>query len=420
MKLVRILLALAASVVLTASTARAQTAGRLTLHELVESAVANNPEIAAARARVDAASRRPEQERSLPDPTISAGWASVGRPFPGAGLGDEPMANVGVMVTQEIPYPGKRQLRADIAAREADAARRELDAVRLEVIARVKQAYYRLAYTAAAQDVLGRNRQLLDTLLEVSEARYGVGTAAQQDVFKGQAELTVLALQDERLRQERSTREAEINALLNRAPLAPVGAPEDLEYVPFVASLQSLLEQARANAPVLLRGRSTVAAAELGVDAARRDYKPDFAVSGGYYNQGAMPDTYEFRFDVVVPLQRPRRAAAVSEQASRLSAARLALDASSRALEARIQEDYQAAASSSRVARLYRDTLLPQVRLALESSLSSYRTGAVEFLSVLTNFTALLANELRYYEELAAFHVAASRIEELTGTPLAH
>jgi outer membrane protein, heavy metal efflux system len=393
---------------------------RISLAALIDEAMSNSPEIAAARHRLDAAEQRPAQAGSLPDPMVSASWASVGRPFPGAGLGEEPMANIGVMVRQDIPYPGKRGLRAAIAERETDAERQQLEAARLSVVSRVKQAYYRLAYTTTVQDVLARNQQLLDTLLKVSEARYGVGGGAQQDVFKGQAELTVLEIQQERLRRERRAREAELNALLNRAPDEPLAEPEPLVFMPFEMPLSVLLEQARANAPMLLRERSMIAAAETAVDAARRDYKPDFAVSGGYYNQGSMPAMYEFRFDVTVPLRRARRAAAVQEQASRLGAARLTRDASERALEARLQEDYQMASSAARLARLYRETLLPQVRLALESSLSSYQTGAIEFLSVLTNFTAVLDNEMRYFDELADFHVAASRLEEMTGAPLVH
>ena len=48
------------------------------------------------------------------------------------------------------------------------------------IASRVKQAYYRLSYTYAVGDVLTRNRDLLDTLLKVSENRYAVGQAAQQ------------------------------------------------------------------------------------------------------------------------------------------------------------------------------------------------------------------------------------------------
>ena len=393
---------------------------RVSLASLVEEAIANSPEIAAARRRYDAALQRPAQERSLPDPMISAGYAASGKPFPGAGLGTEPTANIGLMVTQEIPYPGKLQLRADMSAKEAEAIRQEIDTARLSVVARVKQAYFRLAYVDAASDVLARNRQLLETLLKVSETRYGVGAAAQQDVFKGQAELTLVELEQERLHQERRSREAELNALLNREPATAIGRVEDLALVPFEITTDSLLADARAHAPMLLRDRTMIARAEIGIASAKRDYKPDFALSGGYYYMGSMPAMYEVRFDVTLPLRRARRAAAVTEQSLKAEEARRTLDATARSIETRVQEDYQMAATALRLARLYRDTLLPQVRLALESSLASYQTGKVEFLSVLTNFASVLEHEMRYFDELATFHAAASRIEEMTGAPLAH
>ena len=200
---------------LAAQTTAAEPA-RLPLAEVVAEAVARNPAIVAAQKRYDAARQRPVQERSLPDPMVSAGYNASGNPLPGAGLGTEPTANIGVMVSQELPYPGKRDLRASIASREADAAFQEIDAARLSIVARVKQAYYRLAYTYAVSDVLTRNNALLDTLLKVSEGRYAVGQAAQQDVFKAQTQLSILELQLERVRQERATREGELNALLNR------------------------------------------------------------------------------------------------------------------------------------------------------------------------------------------------------------
>jgi outer membrane protein TolC len=227
-------------------------------------------------------------------------------------------------------------------------------------------------------------------------------------------------LQEQRLLQERRARESELNALLNRPQGSPVGRPDDLAFVPFEVPVDSLLQLARAHAPMLLRDRAMVARAEVGVQSARRDYKPDFAVSGGYYYMGSMPAMYEFRFDVTVPLQRARRAAAVKEQTLKVDEARRVVDATARSLEARLQDDYQMASTSARLARLYRDTLLPQVRLALESSMASYQTGGVDYLSVLTNFSSVFENEMRYFDELASFHIAASRLEEMTGTSIAH
>src|SRR4051794_33044598 len=100
------------------ASAQAQEPARGPLAEAVPEALARNPEIVAARKRHDAAQRRPTQERSLPDPMASVGYSANGRPWPGAGLGTEPTSNIGFMVSQEVPYPGKRDLRASIASRE--------------------------------------------------------------------------------------------------------------------------------------------------------------------------------------------------------------------------------------------------------------------------------------------------------------
>ena len=109
-------------------------------------ALAANPEIAAAEANAAAARERPAQARSLPDPMVSVGYQSSGNPLPGAGLGSEPTANIGVMASQSLPYPGQARARMPPSRRaRRTRPRREIDAVRLSVAARVKEAYYRLA-----------------------------------------------------------------------------------------------------------------------------------------------------------------------------------------------------------------------------------------------------------------------------------
>ena len=407
-------------VVLVSASANAQTPARTALADVVAEALAKNPEIVVAQKRYDAARQRPTQERSLPDPMVSAGYSANGRPWPGAGLGTEPTSNIGFMVSQEVPYPGKRDLRASIATRDADAEFQQIEAARLDVIARVKQAYYRLAYADAVSGVLTRNRELLDTLLKVSEGRYAVGQAAQQDVIKAQTQLSILELQLERVHQERATREGQLNALLNRPAATPIGEPEDLQLTAFDHSLDTLIATANEHAPMLRRDQLMVERSQLAVDAARKEYKPDFALAGGYYYMGAMPPMYELRIDVKVPLQRSRRAAAVAEQLSTVDAARSTYDSTRLNLQSRLQEDFRMASTSVRLARLYRETVLPQARLALESSMASYQTGAVDFLSVLTNFGTVLEYEMTYFDELAAYHTAVSRLEEMTGTPIVH
>ncbi len=392
---------------------------RLSLRELTSEALKNNPEIVAAQKKYEAARQRPTQESSLPDPMLSLGYNSTGSPRPFAGIGRDPVANAGVMVSQEVPFPGKLKLRGGMAAKEAEAEFQQYQAVQLGVLSRLKQAYYRLQYTYAASGVLTRSRELLNKLLKVTESRYSVGKAAQQDVFKAQTQISILETRLVKLEQERMAREAEINSLLNRARGTPVRRPEDLKPNETITTLEELFAAARQNSPMLRRDQKMIERTELAVNMARKEYYPDFTLNAGYYNMGSMPAMYEFRADFKLPIYFWRKQrAGVNEQAGNLSQARRNYEATGQLLNFRIKDDYLMAQASAKLMKLYSQTVVPQASLALESSLSTYETGTVDFLSVLSNFTMVLDYEMNYYDEALNYALALSRLEETTGQPL--
>ena len=391
---------------------------RLGLRQLTSEAMKSNPEIVAAQKGYEAARQRPTQESTLPDPMISLGWVSVGNPLPGAGLGSEVLSNIGLTYSQELPYPGKLKLRGEIASKEAEAAFQQYEAVQLDVISRLKQAYYRLQYTYAASDLLIRNRDLLSKLVSVTEARYSVGKAAQQDVFKAQTEVSIIETRLVKLEQQRLSSEAEINSILDRRPQTPVGRPEDVKPKELTANLEELYTAEQRNSPMLGRDQKMIQRSELAVNLARKEFYPDVTLSGGYFNQGHMPAMYQFQASFKVPIYRRRPRAGVNEQVSTLSEARRTYEATNQALHFRIKDGYTMAQASSRLMRLYTQTVVPQGNSALESSLATYETGAVDFLSVLTNFMTVLDYEMNYYDEALNYQLALSRLEETTGLAL--
>lgn len=398
--------------------AQAQDA-RLSLQELTSRAIKNNPEIIAAQKAYEAARQRPPQEGSLPDPMISLGYVSVGNPLPGAGLGSQVLSNIGVMYSQELPYPGKLKLKGEIASKEAAASFQQYEAVQLNVISRLKQAYYRLQYTYVARDLLVRNRDLLAKLVSVTEARYSVGKAAQQDVLKAQTQVSILETRLVKLDQQRLSSEAEINSLLNQRPGTPIGRPEDATPKELTATLDDLYSAAGRNSPMLQRDQKMIERSELAVNSARKAYYPDVTLSGGYFNQGSMAPMYQFQASFKAPIFYWRKQrAGVNEQVSTLLQARRAYEATDQSLHFRIKDDYTMAQASSKLMRLYMQTVVPQGQLALESSLSTYQTGTVDFLSVLTNFSTVLDYEMNYYDEALNYALALSRLEEMTGQPL--
>ena len=393
--------------------------GRTDLDDLLAEALRSSPEIAAAQKRYEAARQRPSQASSLPDPMLSPGYNSSGAPWPGARLGTEPTSNIGVMLSQEIPFPGKRKLAGDMAVKEAEAEWQQYQQVQLNVVARLKQAYYRRSFAFAAVDVIDRNLELLRKFLRITEARYSVGKAAQQDVFKAQTQISILETKRVQLEREKRAREAEIISLVNRPPGSSLGKPSELRPIPVPAKLEELYAAARENSPMLRRDEKMIQRAELALNMARKEYYPDVTLNGGYYNMGRMPDMYMFRADLKIPLYFFRKQrAAVTEQAQSIVQTRKTFEATNQSLHFRIQDDYLMAQTSEQLVRLYGQTVIPQASLALEASLSSYETGAVDFLTVLMNYITIVEYQMNYYEELQNFYLALARLEEMTARPL--
>lgn len=404
------------SLLLLAASAGAQQQGEIRLEALVAEALRSNPEVLAAQKRYEAARQRPTQESSLPDPMFSLSYNSVGKPWPLAGLGTQPVANAGFMLSQEFPAPGKRQLRGEIAGREADAEFQNYRIVRLSVTSRLTQAYHRLHHAYVMKDILGRDRDLLRQFLRISEVRYSVGKTAQQDIFRAQTQLSILETRIEQAEQERRSREAELNSLLNRAPDSGLARPADVEPQPLKVPLNDLMSRIRQSAPMLQREQKMVERTELAVNLARKDYYPDYTVSGGYFNMGSMGSMYMGRVDFKLPgyFWRKQRAG-VAEQVDNLSQTRHNYEAANQMLSFRVKDDYLMADTAFRLMQMYSNTVIPQSSLALQSSLSSYQTGAVDFLTVLTNFTTMLDYELNYHEQMQSYFLALARLEEMTG-----
>ena len=389
------------------------------LPALVGEALQNNREILAAQKRYEAARQRPSIASSLPDPTVSLGYTSNGTPLPGGGLGTNPTSNAGISISQEVPFPGKRKLRGEIAEKEAEAEFQKYLSVRLSVVARLKMAYHELHHADVSIDSIKRSQELLRTFMRVTEARYSVGRAAQQDVLRADTQYAILETRAVRLEEEKAARQAEILSLLNRPPGGSIAAPTAEDAPPLMAALEDLYRHARTEAPMLRREQKMVERGELSTNLARKEYDPDYTISGGYFNQGGMPPMFQARVDFKLPAYFWRKQrAGVNQQVFALSEARHNYEASAQSLNARIKEFYVTAQSARKLMDLYLKSVIPEANLALESSMAGYETGALDALSVLTNFMTVVDYELNYHEELMRYVAALDQLEEMTGMEL--
>jgi len=388
------------------------------LDSLVEELLKSNPELQAARKRYEAALTRPAQESALPDPRITAGWVSNGWPYPGAGLGAAATSNIGIQVAQEIPFPGKRALKGGIAQKEADGKAQAVRATELRLVAQLKERYYELLFIYEAVDLIHRNQELLQQLAKVAEARYSAGKAMQQDIIKAGIEVAILENRLIALEQKKLSINAEINALLNHPPDAGLGRPETVSTLPPLEPSESLRARALEASPLLQGQRAVIDGRQLNVQSAQKAYYPDFDIMTGYYNQGAMKPMWEFKVQLNIPLYFGKKQRyGLEEAGANLAEAQRTYRNEQQWLLFRLRDRYVAAEAALKLMNLYSRQVVPQSELALQSSLASYETGSVDFLTVLSNFTTIREYQISYYEQRAEYLKALSGLEELTGIP---
>jgi len=384
----------------------------LGLGALVREALENNPEIKAARQRWDAGKAVVPQVQTLPDPMLQFGYQRMPmmEPLQGAMYG----------FGQEIPFPGKLGLKGEVASKDAERMEQEYHAARLRLVAHLKEAYFALHFAHKAIEIVELNKLLLMQFERTANARYSVGQAAQQDVFRAQVELSRVLDRLAVLEQQKESLHAAINRLLNRPPAGPLGKPEEILMTPVTPSLAELSKRADDFSPVLLASAKGVAREEQAVSLARREYFPDFDVSAlGLRNDRISENGYQVMLGVRIPLfYETKQRQGVNQALSGLSGAREDLAATRQDLLFQVKDAFVQAERAERLVAILKNAIIPQANLALQSAQAGYTVGKVDFLSLLNSLLTLQESELELHGEMVAHEKAVARLEELAGGSL--
>ena len=391
----------------------------ISLTELLSEVRANNPQIQAARSSYEASEARPSQARSLPDPMIGFAASNMNNPLPFTTIGSDPQSNAGIEFTQEVPFPGKLGLRGQIAEDEAQAKRHEAAAIEAEVVAKVKSAYVEYWYLCQSISVLERSKYDLDELARTAQVRYEGGRGTQQDVLKAHLEASMLEARLIGIELRRLSARAELNAILNRMPESVLGVPQKPQLSPLLLSASEMIELARQRSPALMAKNAINEREKKALDLAQREYYPDLTFGGYYGYSGDNPDMFQVRVGFKVPLYFwSKQSAGIEEAKHNEVRARSEKQAAWQEINAKLLADIHQAQASQKLLQLYDKSLVPQSRMAFESSLRSYESGQVDFLTLLSNLVAARDYGIGAAEEFANYEKAVARIESVLGESL--
>ena len=385
----------------------------VTLEELQQMALTNNPTLRQARAGVRAAAGRTRQAGLWPNPTVGY----TGEEIRGGSFGG---GQQGAFVQQNVILGGKLGLDRKVFTEEGKQAEAEAEEQRLRVENGVRIAFYE---SLAAQQMVEMRRRLsalANDAVETTEQLFNVGQADQPDVLQAQVEADEADLAIVSAEQEQQRAWRVLAAVVGKADLPLARLNGSLEELPQVDPDQTL--------QTILRDSPAVKIAQLGItrsDAqlarAHRENVPDLSIRAGYLNNreqlGSVPPKAvgsEGFAEVGVNLRLFNRnqgnieiAKADQDRAnSELQRVSLVLQQ----LAAPILQSYT---SSRAIADRYKTRTLPNARKAYELYLNKYHEGAAAYPQVLIAQRTLFQLEANYIGTLENVWINAATLQGL-------
>ena len=394
--------------------------GHVLLTQLIQEALDNNPMIEAAVNRSLSAEKVIPQAGAMPDPQISLSLMNL--PVNSFSFSQEPMTGKVISVTQMFPFPGKLDLKTDMAEFEAAAINYQQREIRNAVVQMVKTAYYSLYGIDRALETVQKNQSLMEQFVHMAETKYATGSGLQQDVLRAQVELS--KMEDDLImwQQKRLGITAKLNVLLNRSANSPIGAiHQELSLSPNI-HINVSVEDVEENRPLLKAWQEKIHKVESAVELAQRDIWPNFMV-GASYNQRndlksgmKMRDFVSAMVSLNIPLYQKRKQ---NKKVVEKELALAAVEADYENVKTGVLADIQSLRAEldrfDKRINLYKEGILIQAQQSLDSAHEGYRVGKVDFMTLISNWMMLQNYELQYYFALAEYHKSLASYEQTIG-----
>jgi cobalt-zinc-cadmium efflux system outer membrane protein len=392
-----------------------------TLTELIAQALANNPEIQAAKRKVESTRARAGQATYLEDPELN--WEAWGVPL------NQPVnyrkANPLIFgVRQKLPFFGKLGLKGEIAGQEVKMVEEELRAKEQEIIAKVKSSYADYFMASKNVEIYKELLELVRYTSATAEGLYQVGKAPQQDVIKALLERTELLNKLALAEKELTISQARLNTFLSRPPSFPLGQPGEPALAPVEIQSSNLEKLAIEQRPELRALESSINKSERAVELAERNRKyPDFMVGLQYWYapEQSPKNMYTPMVSLSIPFSpwtKGRHDYEVEEALAERQAARANLAAMKNMALFEVREMSAKVEAAMRSIGIYRDGLLPQAEQSFQAAAAAYQTGGVNFMTLLDAQRTIRDVRMGYYKALVDYEQSRADLERAVGKEL--
>ncbi|MGR3888435.1 TolC family protein [Pseudomonas sp. 1152_12] len=383
------------------SVAQAQT---LTLDAALQTAFANNPDLAAAQWEIDIAQAARQQAGLIPNPVASWDAEDTRRNT----------RTTTIKLSQTLELGGKRGARIDVATRAQDAAALTLEQRRNGLRADVIDSYYAALRAQERLDLAQRSMALAQRGLVVANGRVTAGKSSPVEATRAQVQLSEIRLELNRARVGLSDAYRRLAASTgSTTPDFQAVATQGQSAPPLPASAQLLARLEQTTELRLADMQIIQSEASVGLEKALRI--PDLDVSiGSQYDASVRERVNLVGVSMPIPLFN-------RNQGNVLAASRRADQARDlrNAVELRLRTETRQALDLWQTAntevRTFNQQILPAAQSAVDSATRGFEMGKFNFLDVLDAQRTLIAARTQYLTATAQATDAWVRIERIYG-----
>jgi len=330
----------------------------------------------------------------LPDPMLRMGFMSL--PTDTWNLGQEPMTQAVIGVTQKFPRGKTRALRAEQILEQAGALDETLQDQRLRVALAVREDYLEVLKQLKLAEINAEAIRAFSDLADITQDYYATGRVQQQDVLRAAVELAKAQDRATRIAQEEDRARARLEAWIG--PDAWLELESDWPDLGPPPSPDELKERL-AGHPRILALQQQAEAADIGIELADQRYKPELGVDLAYGARGgnnpdgsSRADLFSVMLTMDLPLFHANRqdrykAAAVSQS----SAALFSRDDTYRRMSSEARLHAVTLKRQMERKNLFEESLLPDAEFNAEAAFSAYQAA-------LDSLTTLMRARITEYE----------------------
>ncbi|EIW20164.1 Outer membrane protein TolC [Pelosinus fermentans] len=391
----------------------------LSLKEIVDTAVKNNPAV------IESQKRWEEKEARIP---LAKAWTNpqfgiMKDDIPKSSLNPFDAMMTEYTFTQDIMNPSKLKAMGKMAGSDAAMTKANYQDKQMEAYAAAKTAYYDLLYADKALEIGKENQQLMGQLVQIAQVNYSTGMVPLQDTLRAQTEFSKMTTDLLSMTSMAAVAKAKVNTVIGRKADTPFTVKEEFSAPPPDFDLTTLQTEAQAEKPAVVGMEQQVEMAKNGVELAKKQQLPDYQFSIGYKDRkqtmmSATPDTWKMEVMVMLPIWQGKNKAEIKSAAASLEAAQASLATMQSMTELDLQMALTEAQSAWRQIDLYKNTVIPQAEQTYQAGVVSYTNGKVDFMAVLDSLNALRNVRLDYYKARVNYEKAVADLEKAVGRPL--